>query len=69
MQQDVGDETLTAGWEREVGAPPAASTGALAIPEALFEHRALLYTREHVPFSEVHEVYQRQILAFSPRLP
>ena len=24
------------------------------------------YTREHVPFSEVYEVYQRQILAFPP---
>ena len=34
-----------------------------AMPDALFEHRAILYTREHEPFSEVHEVYQRQILA------
>lgn len=31
-------------------------------PEALFEHRAVLYTREHKPFSEVREVYQRAIL-------
>ena len=60
---------LAAGWERESGVPPSAGTGTLAIPDALFEHRALLYTREHVPFSEVHEVYQRQILAFSPRVP
>lgn len=46
---------------------PAGSTGGvLAIPDALIEHRAVLYTREHVPFSEVHEVYQRQVL---PRFP
>ena len=33
-----------------------------ALGNALFEHRAILYTREHLPFSEVHEVYQRAIL-------
>ena len=36
--------------------------GETAVPEALFAHRAVLYTPEHVPFSEVYEVYQRQIL-------
>jgi len=56
---------LAAGWERTVDERrPCATTGALAIPDALFEHRALLYTREHRPFSEVHEVYQREVLAF-----
>jgi chorismate-pyruvate lyase len=59
---------LAAGWEGASN-PPAATTGrTLAIPDALFEHRALLYTREHRPFSEVHEVYQRELLAFPPRL-
>jgi hypothetical protein len=54
-------------WDRETAAAlPPSSTGALAIPDALFAHRAVLYTREHVPFSEVYEVYQRQILAFPP---
>jgi hypothetical protein len=37
-------------------------SGALPIPDALFAHRAVLYTRDHVPFSEVYEVYQRQVL-------
>ena len=37
-------------------------TGGAAPPEALFAHRALLFTRDHVPFSEVYEVYQRDIL-------
>jgi hypothetical protein len=56
---------LPEGWERPSDdRRPCASAGALTIPDALFEHRAILYTREHKPFSEVHEVYQRDILAF-----
>jgi hypothetical protein len=56
---------LPAGWERTPDTRlPCATTGALTMPDALFEHRAVLYTREHKPFSEVHEVYQRQVLAF-----
>ena len=37
-------------------------TAGAAPPEALFAHRAVLFTRDHVPFSEVYEVYQRDIL-------
>jgi hypothetical protein len=59
---------LPDGWERqprESGAAAAATVaGPLTIPDALFEHRAVLYTRDHTPFSEVHEVYQRELLAF-----
>ena len=56
---------LPDGWERTPDQrQPCATAGALPIPDALFEHRAILYTREHKPFSEVHEVYQRQLLAF-----
>jgi hypothetical protein len=57
---------LPEGWARDPSPRSSAdvSTGALAIPDALFEHRAILYTRKHKPFSEVYEVYQRQILAF-----
>jgi len=60
---------LPDGWE--LGSTPLADgkSSALAIPAALFEHRAVLYTRDHRPFSEVAEVYQRQVLAFPPRLP
>ena len=58
---------LSAGWEREAGRTPAtAAAETLAIPEGLFEHQAVLYTRDHQPFSEVDEVYQRQVLAFPP---
>jgi hypothetical protein len=59
---------LPDGWEREPSTIPEGTSRALAIPAALFEHRAILYTRDHKPFSEVSEVYQRQILAFPPRL-
>lgn len=36
----------------------------LVIPSEILQHRAVLYTREHQPFSEVSEVYQAEILAF-----
>lgn len=36
----------------------------LSIPRELFEHRAVLYSRENLPFSEVDEVYQRDLLDF-----
>jgi hypothetical protein len=61
---------LPDGWARQSAAQPGASGDVLAIPEELFEHRAVLYTRDHRPFSEVVEVYQREVLAFlrpSPR--
>ncbi|MGA2736306.1 MAG: hypothetical protein ABSG65_02525 [Bryobacteraceae bacterium] len=59
---------LPDGWERGPVAAATGTAGVLAIPDALFEHRAVLYTRAHEPFSEVDEVYQRQLLAFpAPR--
>lgn len=59
---------LPDGWERGSIGSSTATAGVLAIPDALFEHRAVLYTREHKPFSEVDEVYRRQLLAFpAPR--
>jgi chorismate-pyruvate lyase len=60
---------LSRTWSRET--PPMPADGPLAIPAALFEHRAVLYTRAHEPFSEVVEVYQRDLLGDPPssRLP
>ncbi len=55
---------LPAGWERGAAAASDGAGSALDIPAALFEHRAVLYTRENRPFSEVREVYQRDALAF-----
>ena len=57
---------LPEGWERGARGAPTGNGGMLAIPKALFEHRAILYTREHEPFSEVDEVYQGQLLSFPP---
>ena len=54
---------LPPGWERTGSAAAGASDGRLEIPAALFEHRALLYTSAHAAIAEVHEVYQRDILA------
>jgi hypothetical protein len=58
---------LPDGWERDAGRLASATGGTLAIPDSVFEHRAILFTREHRPFSEVDEVYTRQILASLPR--
>lgn len=60
---------LPEGWERDSAPPPSSTDGKLTIPAAVFEHQAVLYTRDGKPFSEVSEVYQRQILAFPPRSP
>ncbi len=63
---------LPDGWERTAGhsALAAVVSHDLEVPAALFEQRALLHTSTHQPIAEVHEVYQRDILAFpEPPLP
>jgi chorismate-pyruvate lyase len=40
----------------------------LVVPKEVFQHRAVLYTADHLPFSEVVETYQSGLLAFpAPR--
>ena len=54
---------LPEGWE--LGAQAVTPTvGRLDMPDALFEHRAVLYTSDNRPFAEVDELYQRGVLAF-----
>jgi hypothetical protein len=53
---------LPRGWETKP-APTVAEGTALEIPEVIFEHRAVLYANGQ-PFSEVHELYRRQLLSF-----
>jgi len=63
---------LPEGWESSEpnGALVPAPATRLQLPPALFEHRAILYTPKHEPIAEVHEVYQRDLLAFpEPRVP
>ncbi len=56
---------LPDGWEER--APAADHPGqALDIPHRLFVHRALLYTPERKPISEVEETYTGENLAFTP---
>ena len=42
---------LPAGWERELS-HSSATAGVLAIPGALFMHRAVLYASDHRPFAD-----------------
>jgi chorismate-pyruvate lyase len=56
---------LEDGWELRP-LPADRPQEILAIPPNLFEHRALVLTSELKPFSEVREVYTRELLAFDP---
>jgi hypothetical protein len=56
---------LPKGWE--TGATThAATAGALAVPEHVLEHRAVLSLPDGEPFSEVVETYTGEVLAFPP---
>lgn len=54
---------LPRGWEQHRPRFPRRRR-LLAIPNEVFQHRALLYTADHLPFSEVVETYQADLLAF-----
>jgi chorismate-pyruvate lyase len=53
---------LPAGWQKDLRGPAMATVSIMAIPESLFEHRAVLYTRDGTPISLVNETYKRQLL-------
>lgn len=55
---------LPSAWEM-APAPTIASGSILQIPDHVLEHRAILYTRTHVPFSAVVETYTSEVLAFN----
>ncbi|MFE1598456.1 hypothetical protein [Methylobacterium sp. ID0610] len=56
-------QPLPEGWDQ---APPAVGTCApLVVPQELFAHRAVLFTAERQPFSEVVETYARAVLDFA----
>jgi len=54
---------LPLGWE-SAPARPADAGGLLAIPQALFEHRALMSGGDHLPIALLRETYQRGLLDF-----
>jgi hypothetical protein len=65
LSADLLWRPLPQGWER--GAPAAQDNkGALAIPDHVLEHRAVLSTPDGEPFSEVVETYTGEVLAFPP---
>jgi hypothetical protein len=55
---------LPEGWE--MAAPPPVALGAVAVPEHVLEHRAVLSLPDGEPFSEVVETYTGEVLAFPP---
>lgn len=59
---------LPHGWEQQQ--PPRTASHRprlLAIPRDVFQHRAVLYTAQNVPFAEVVETYRGEVLDFAPR--
>jgi chorismate-pyruvate lyase len=65
LSADLLWRPLPAGWEMGVAAAQD-DKGALAIPDHVLEHRAVLSTPDGEPFSEVVESYTSEILAFPP---
>jgi chorismate-pyruvate lyase len=65
LSADLLWQPLPKGWE--MGAPPPADTnGALAVPDRVLEHRAVLSLPDGEPFSLVVETYTGEVLAFPP---
>lgn len=62
---DVLWHPLPPGWERAAPGASQQQAAALQMPEALFEHHAIVFARDRSPLSEVDEVYQRGVLSFS----
>jgi chorismate-pyruvate lyase len=59
-------EMLSA-WPKPDAQAGGAEAGAtLNLPDALFEHRALVFDQNQLPISEVIETYQKGLLAFPP---
>jgi chorismate-pyruvate lyase len=65
LSADLLWRPLPKGWEMSA-APPQGEAGALAVPEHVLEHRAVLSMPDGEPFSEVVETYTGEVLAFPP---
>ncbi len=59
---------LPDGWETSPWLPDTSARNGtrIDIPAALFEHRALVLSRSHLPLAEVHEIYRRDLFDFQP---
>lgn len=56
---------LSRGWEMRRPLSGVRPRRTLPIPKDVLQHRAVLYTADHRPFSEVVETYQSSLLAFA----
>jgi hypothetical protein len=65
LSADLLWRPLLQGWEMGAAAAPG-EEGALAIPDHVLVHRAVLSTPDGEPFSEVVETYTGEVLAFPP---
>lgn len=65
LSADLLWRPLPKGWEMGAAAIQD-DKGALAIPDHVLEHHAVLSTPDGEPFSEVVETYTGQVLAFPP---
>jgi hypothetical protein len=65
LSADLLWRPLPKGWEMS-HAFASNEAGALAIPDHVLEHRAVLSTPDGEPFSEVVETYTGEVLAFPP---
>src|ERR1700722_1108495 len=65
LSADLLWRPLPKGWEMGAASAPQ-EAGALAIPDLVLEHRAVLSTPGGKPFSEVVETYTSEVLAFPP---
>jgi hypothetical protein len=65
LSADLLWRPLPKGWELDA-TPAPQEAGALAIPDHVLEHRAVLSTPDGEPFSEVVETYTGEVLAFPP---
>lgn len=66
FRQTIEAKVLWSPLPRDMDCVPRPSnekSSALVIPPEIFQHRALLFTGNHLPFSEVREVYQGGALA------
>jgi hypothetical protein len=66
LSADLLWRPLPRGWEMGAAAPAQDEKGALAIPDHVLEHRAVLSTPGGEPFSEVVEAYTGEVLDFPP---
>lgn len=65
LLKDRGPRGIS-GRMRDARSSTAYSPAVCLLLSGAIHPRAALYTRDHAPFSELYEVYQRQILAFPP---